>query len=92
MGFVAYGERAVLRPAVADVGLQETPGSRAGFAVPEIQNLGGVGAPGWGGFGTGVRQLPLGIAYVTDATLLADARLGLAKNACVAIGTGDEMA
>jgi hypothetical protein len=40
-------------------------------------------------FVSGVRFLPLNIAYVTDATLLADARLEFAKCAYMAIGVCD---
>lgn len=42
-----------------------------------------------GQFVTGARRLPLNIAYVTDTTLLDDARLDFDKCAYVAIGVCD---
>ena len=39
----------------------------------------------------GVRNLPVGIAYVTDETLLQDARLGFGKCSYVAIGIADDV-
>jgi hypothetical protein len=56
----------------------------------EITHL--VVAARWGGtrIGAGVQDLPIGIAYVTDPSVLHDTQLALAKCAYVAIGLASE--
>lgn|SRR5690349_832752 len=41
--------------------------------------------------GPGMKALPVGIAYVTDASLMVDTALNLTKCAYVAIGVADEV-
>jgi hypothetical protein len=49
--------------------------------------------PRWQGtqIGPAMRQMPIGIAYVTDSSLLDDAFLDFKKCAYVAIGAADEL-
>ena len=49
--------------------------------------------PRWQGMqiGPGMKQMPIGIAYVTDRSLLSDSFLDSKKCTYVAIGIGDEL-